>query len=171
MTHNIVALFFSLKRIPGHWVNVYLRVKTKSSPNTLFCWDHIPYPYKPLTTPTKSSRGDGAVCSRHRRAGAATGWQRAARWNIHTASFENITALFQRKKKRPSQSNTHPRTKKNPNPPNKNTPIIITIIKNPIRNDKEALRVWVLHSSSMLLGFFIFKLVTIHTHIYIKNKP
>lgn len=73
----------------------------------------------------------------------------------HISSFKNITSLFQRKIKDP------------PNPFQKNPIIIITIIKNPIRNHKEALRVWVLHSSSMLFGScFKWWLYT-----YLKKKP
>lgn len=73
-------------------------------------------------------------------------WQKgAAHLNIHTFLHLKTSLLYFKGK-----------IKDPPNPFQKNPIIIITIIKNPIRNHKEALRVWVVHSSSMLFGLFVF---------------
>lgn len=69
----------------------------------------------------------------------------AAHLNIHTFLHLKTSLLYFKGK-----------IKDPPNPFQKNPIIIITIIKNPIRNHKEALRVWVVHSSSMLFGLFVF---------------
>ena len=106
----------------------------------------------------KSRASEGSIYSKSSFTQTVSRQEGAAHLNIHTFLHLKTSLLYFKGK-----------IKDPPNPFQKNPIIIITIIKNPIRNHKEALRVWVLHSSSMLFGFLLlfFKLVTIH--IFLKT--
>lgn len=91
----------------------------------------------------KTRASEGSIYSKSSFTQTVSIQEGAAHLNIHTFLHLKTSLLYFKGK-----------IKDPPNPFQKNPIIIITIIKNPIRNHKEALRVWVLHSSSMLFGFF-----------------
>lgn len=164
-------IFLETTPAQSHWVNLSLGAET-SLPCHTGLRRQPPSPWAPLSSPTKpsplgevwsgrtpesssSSQGgaeavsqDEGIRERHSQQVLSSNCfrtRRAAHLNIHTSLHLKTALLYfkgGRKKKDP------------PNPFQKNPIIIITIIKNPIRNRKEALRVWVLHSSSTRSGFF-----------------